>query len=356
MNKNNYELFERANKAFSYDDILIKPKFSTIKSRQDVNLKSSFLDRELLLPIMNANMDTVASVDLCNMIAINGGMGALHRFMSIEENVQMYLQLMNKGCQIVSVGISENEFERVKELVKNTGVYTVLIDVAHAANQSVVNMFKSLVSEYPQFKYIVGNFGNGDEVIDFLTHCGDRKPEAVKIGIGGGSLCTTRLVTGVGVPSLYSIMDCYAKLQDYNDNYHDIKIIADGGIRHIGDIVKALVAGADMVMLGSMFAGTDETPGSIITNHQGTFKEYRGSASFDSYKVQGKIASWRAPEGEATLVQYKGPIVNILNAISGGIRSACSYVGASNLVELREKSDFIFVTNNTVKENSAHGK
>ena len=337
---------------YTFDDILIEPCFSTIRSRQDVDLSQYFLDRIITLPVMNANMDTVASIEMCKALSTAGAIGTLHRFCSIEKNVQVYLDTCTQGTPspIVSVGVGIAEEERAKALIK-AGATRVLIDIAHAASSVMVETYTNLASQFSDVKFIVGNFGSADELTQFLVYVKPFKPDAVKVGIGGGSLCTTRIVTGCGVPTFSSVMECAAVAEDYN-----IKLIADGGIRSTGDIVKALAAGADVVMLGAMFAGTDETPGSVIKDTHGVFKEYRGSASLSSYITQEKVAKWRAPEGEATLVPYKGPVKNVLENINGGIRSACSYVGANDLAELRGKAKFIHVTSNAVIENGPHGK
>jgi IMP dehydrogenase len=338
---------------YTFDDVLIEPCFSTVKSRKDIDLSSSFLNLKLQLPVMNANMDTVSSVEMCNKMFEQGGIGTLHRFCSIEKNVEIFKAASSFGIPVVSLGVGKDEMKRARALV-NAGANVLLLDVAHAASYITVDMFNELKTTFlaKGIKYIVGNFGTGKEVLAFLERV-TYAPDAVKVGIGGGSLCTTRLVTGVGIPTLSSILDVTKALKSIGSK---VQIIGDGGIRHVGDIVKALVAGADTVMLGSMLAGTEESSGKFISNQKGSFKEYRGSASLGSYEVQGKVATWRAPEGEATLVSYKGPVINILNNINGGIRSACSYVNAFNLNDLRKNAKFNFVTGSTIVENSAHGK
>jgi IMP dehydrogenase len=203
-----------------------------------------------------------------------------------------------------------------------------------------------------------------------LAECG---AVSIKVGVGPGSVCSTRVQTGNGVPQLTAIMECRAAVDDYHkSNTSSMRptIIADGGIRTSGDIAKALAAGATAVMLGNMLSGTEETPGEVLafeTNngylrYYANYKEapealwhkkYRGSASLDSYKVQNKVASHRAPEGEATLVKYKGPVKNVLQTISGGLKSAFSYVNARNIDEFRENATLVRVTTNGASESKA---
>jgi len=331
-----------------FDDVLLEPVFSRVKSRQDVDPSIEFLEYKLTLPVTNSNMDTVASPELSKVLADYGTISSIHRFCSIEENVNLFNKSTFNGIKpIVSVGVHGNELARATALY-NAGAEVFLLDVAHAANVSVVDMFNCLKQSFKFAKFIVGNFGTEREVSDFL-HRADHKPDAICVGIGGGSMCLTRVVTGVGIPTLASIIDC----ADICEN-EGIQMMVNGGLRNSGDIVKALAAGADLIMLGSMFAGTDEASGSLSPDK--CYKEYRGSASLPSYEVQGKVASWRAPEGDSTWVSLKGPAVNVLNGINGGIRSACSYLDAYNIDELRAHARFIEVSSNTVLENRAHGK
>lgn len=346
-----------------FDDVLLEPVFSSIRSRQEVNPSTNFLGLNLSLPVTNSNMDTVASPALSKVLAEYGTVSSIHRFCTIEQNVALFKASTYLNVKpIVAIGVGEQETLRALALYRE-GANIFLLDVAHAANVAVVDMFNDLKRSISYAKIIVGNFGTGKEVSEFLNHV-DKKPDAVCVGIGGGSMCLTRVVTGVGIPTLASILDC-AEVCDEND----MQMMVNGGLRNSGDIVKALAAGADLIMLGSMFAGTDEASGKLCEEHIEILpdakltkhtcymhKEYRGSASLKSYEVQGKVASWRAAEGDSTWVPLKGPAVNVLNSINGGIRSACSYLNASNIDELRAHAKFNYVSLNTVQENSAHGK
>jgi len=343
-----------------FDDVLLECLFSNVRSRQDVDPSIDFLGLKLSLPVTNSNMDTVSSPGLSKVLHEYGTISSIHRFCTIEENVKTFKASIHNGITpIVSIGVGNEELKRAVAL-HAAGARIFLLDVAHAANILVVEAYNLLCNNVAPAQFIVGNFGTSKEVAEFLSKA-DRKPEAICVGIGGGSMCLTRVVTGVGIPTLASILDC----AEICDN-EGMKMMVNGGLRNSGDIVKALAAGADLIMLGSMFAGTDEASGQVcgtelcgIEEHDGyddLHKEYRGSASSPSYEAQGKIATWRAPEGDSTWVSPKGPAVNVLNTINGGIRSAYSYLNSFNIHELRANAKFNYVTSNTVQENKAHGK
>jgi IMP dehydrogenase len=326
-------------KLYNFDDVLITPVFSNVRSRKDVNLSTDFLGMKLSLPIVNSNMDTVASPVLCRALADYGTVGTLHRFWSVEQNVQAFKDSISNGREpIVSIGIGDKEFLRADALSK-VGAKIFMLDVAHAANVAIVEMYNKLRMNFPYHKFIVGDFGTGEEIKEFLNRV-VHAPDAVKVGISVGSVCVTRLTTGVGTPALSCLQDCAAELDNWGD---DIKLILDGGVSYYGDISKALIAGADLVISGSMFAGTEEAPGEFINNGSGKFKAYRGSASHESYIVQNKEAAWRAPEGIATLIPYKGPVLKVLNEINGALKSSCSYVNAFTITELKANGKFRFI-------------
>ncbi len=340
----------------TFDDVLIKPLFSTIKSRKDVDLTSKHLlglNVGLRLPVFSANMDTVTGINMAKAMSTAGGMGVLHRFWSIEDNVKAFQETESA----VSVGLGGQELERAKALI-DAGAQYFFIDVAHGATQEVADQLKA-IKAIKNVWVCVGNFASGESVAWFVHVCGKVRPDAFKIGVGPGSACTTRIKTGIGVPQLSAIIECAKETS--------IPVIADGGMKTPGDIAKALGAGASAVMLGGMLAGTEETPGEMImkaTSHSafgapltfGEFKKYRGSASKESYEAQGKDTAWRTAEGESFTVPYKGSVSDILQDIEGGLRSSFSYVGASNLKEFQEKVIFVSISAASIKENGAHGK
>lgn len=368
------------NEAITFDDVLIVPQFSTIESRKDVDLSVNRLNVKLKLPIMSANMDTITDHKFAIAMAQNGAVGCLHRFWDIETNLKEFREVfLYEGQQVIcSVGLGSKELERA-EALSNAGCTSFVIDVANAASIMVVKQLKELRNLLGNnISVVVGNFATGNAVKTFLEYSGS-SIDGIKLNIGAGSCCSTRLKTGVGYPQFSSIYEISKILKNV-----EITIIADGGMNSVADCAKALGAGAHILMSGSLFAGTDETPGETLwKNHYGdycakeivwpkkkledgtvifmdenefemqlpAFKKYRGSASKESYDVQGKNAPWRTTEGVSQLVPYKGPLKEVLQDIEGGLRSSFSYVGAKNLKEFHEKVEFVRVSSSTIIEN-----
>lgn len=343
-------------KLITFDDVLIAPKFSFLRSRKDVDTSTMLGHMTLSLPIISANMDTITGPNMAYAMTRAGGIGCLHRFSSVEQNVCDFLQVsIHKQPVIVSIGLGENELVRAKALYEE-GADMYCLDVAHGAQISVVEQYHALKELLPNSYIIVGNFAHRDSTDMFAKQLG-YWPDAIKIGVGPGSACTTRVKTGVGIPQLSAVRS-HASVP--------CQVIADGGCRFPNDIVKCLAAGATAVMLGGMLAGTEETPPVVnyftpydwdrktALEHFGV--SYRGSASKESYAAQGKDQSYITAEGESFTVPYKGPVAAVLADIEGGLRSAMTYVGAHNLQELRENSEFVEISSATRSENGAHGK
>lgn len=335
----------------TFDDVLLMPKFSTILSREDCETSTTFGTNpvssiSLDLPIISANMDTITGDKMTTLMSNEGGMGALHRFCTIQENIAMFNK--NRHC-IVSFGTGKKELERALSLYEE-GAYNFVLDVAHGASRIAVDAYNEFRRNLPKHAYdvhvMVGNFASYDSIIAFTKNV-EVKPDSFKVGIGGGSMCTTRIVTGVGVPTLASVMDCVKT---------GYPIIADGGIRNSGDVAKCLAAGAKAVMIGSMLAGTDETPGEVEMYNDIQHKVYRGSASKESYEAQGKVAKHRTPEGESTYIRCKGSASDVLQSIRAGVVSSMSYLNSIDLTEFRENASFINITSNGMAESKAHGK
>jgi IMP dehydrogenase len=369
----------------AFSDVLINPKFNLIESRANVSLETKFAGLTLRIPIISSNMDTVTESTMAAAMSLNGGIGALHRFSTVDQNVQMYYDSMDKTINskdfvlnssksisrpIVSIGVGDAEFERAMQLAE-AGAQVFLIDVAHGASMAVVKQYDRLRGRLgSNASIIVGNFANRKSIEDWLTHSkSGRKPDGLKIGIGGGSNCSTRVVTGCGRSTLSSLLDCVDVGLD---------LIADGGIRDSGDIAKSLAAGAKVVMLGSLLAGTDEAPGEVTeweevptgkyilsdnlltggwpeTRSIPKSKSYRGSASSESYAAQGKTATHRAPEGVSRTVPYKGAVKDILQTLEAGVRSAFTYVGASTSDEFRENAELVEISHSAHIESTPHG-
>lgn len=346
----------------SFDDVLITPKFSKIKSRKYVSPTNDFGN----IPIISSNMDTVTDAKMATKMSWNNALGCLHRFCSIDDNVKMFQDSPKKT--IVSFGLGTTELDRAKALYHAGAEYFVL-DVAHGANLSVVEQVKEFRKIYNNnASLMVGNFSTAQSINDFYYHLGSKDVESFKIGIGSGSACTTRIVTGCGVPLFGSILDCSTV---------GIPIIADGGIRNSGDYAKALGAGAAAVMIGRLFAATEESPTDVFYKKHDTdyltmdevykinnykfsdfkkYKKYRGSASKESYLVQGKVSDHRTPEGDAYYVPCTGPLRDVIQELDAGLRSAMSYVGAFTLQEFKEKVEFIKITQGGAIESTPHGK
>lgn len=330
----------------TFDDVLLEPQYSEISSRADVDLSTSLGPLNLKLPIISANMDTVTEFDMAYAMSKAGGLGILHRFAS-SQTVQEWIDSCNQSdiYTVVSKGISERDFS---EIVYGTpdAWDAICIDIAHADNENVLNFIKRIRSQVGDELYIIaGNVATPNGAVRLIN----AGANCIKIGIGPGSLCSTRLVTGHGVPQLTAIQNISNRIRS---DYPHISIIADGGIKNSGDIVKALAAGADAVMLGSLLAGTEEAPGRIIVENGLAYKEYRGMASYNAQKAIGKDKP--RVEGISTKVPYKGPVVHILDDLEAGIRSGLSYSGAYNLQELRQNAKFIKVSSNSLVENSTH--
>jgi IMP dehydrogenase len=374
------------NEALTFDDVLIVPKFSDVESRKDVDLSFNAHGYPYMaLPILSANMDSVTTQGMANTMLAHGAQACLHRFCSIEENVEMFKNSIygSFDCKqepFVSIGLGDKELDRARALF-DAGARYFIIDVANGAQMSVVGQVKKLRHSLGDIPLIVvGNFASTEGVLDFMFHSG-QLIDGLKIGIGPGSSCSTRVKTGCGYPQLSAILEISRALKSKNI---EVPLIADGGLKTPGDCAKALAAGASMLMSGSFFAGTDESPGTeyyinsngdailpelflardkndnlIRDEYSESFKrvkKYRGSASQESYEAQGKTGKHRTSEGESFLVPYKGSVKNILQDIEGGLRSAFTYVGAKNLKEFQEKAEFVRVTNAGYVEGTPYGK
>jgi len=346
---------------FTYDDVLVEPGFS-LGSR---DIATVFNERGVH-PVIAANMDTIAAVKLCKAALKNKGIAILHRFMSIEDRMSAWNELVkehpNKTNNIfISVGV--NEPDGILRLIRHDSRMNFCIDIAHGHSHKMKETIK-FIKENERAKIIAGNIATVKAYDDLC----DWGADIIKVGIGPGSHCTTRIVAGCGVPQLSALLNIVERrdemiacsTQAVNNEYYSKKIkpiIADGGIRNSGDIVKALVAGATYVMTGSLFAGCEETPGEVIDVHGTPSKVYRGMASKDAQVGWKKAdASKVVAEGEASIVAAKGSYEYILGQLLGGLKSGMSYVGALNIQELCEKGRFIKVTPNTLVENRPHGK
>ncbi len=341
----NWKDIKSRNHGLTFDDVLIMPKKSEVRSRKDPSLRSRLTKTKFLdTPIISANMDTVTEAPMAIAMHKMGGMGIIHRFMNIEKQILEIEQLKLAGAQIISasIGVNADFKERTASLVK-AGVNLLTIDIAHGHSVQMMETLKWLKDAYPDVEIIAGNLATPDAAIDLIEAGAD----AIKVGIGPGSMCTTRIITGCGVPQLTAIALCAEAAASYG-----VPVIADGGIRTSGDMVKAFAAGADSIMLGSMLSGTMETPGDIVNGK----KQYRGMASKKAQvSWRGDLPQGMAPEGESTYVTVKGHVSDVLHELMGGIRSGMSYVNATTIAEMREKAQFMEMSANGISESRAHG-
>lgn len=338
----------RVGKALCFDDILLVPQQSNISSRHEVDLSMSigYNNRkiDLSLPVIASPMDTVCDVDMCIAMSNAGGIGILHRYMSYQDQILKAQSLLEKNIAFGVAIASNNGYLAQADHLYNIGVRFFLVDTANGHGSYAVKAVAQLRNAFKDAHIMAGNVATKDGFLR-LAEAG---ADSVRVGIGGGSACTTRLVSGHGVPTLHSVMDAAQTFQHCS-------IVADGGIRNSGDMVKAFAAGANAVMLGSMLAGTDEAPGEILTDHNGReVKAFRGMASAAAQKdASGKVS---VAEGISTTILYKGSVKHILDQIRGGLGSGCSYTGVEKLSDLEEYAEYVTVSSLSLNESIPHAK
>ena len=333
--------------ALTYNDVLLEPQYSDIKSRSEVDIGSAFDGPSAYvpfrLPIIASPMDTISEEGMAIAMWRAGGLAVIHRYNTIEEQATIAgrATLAADCAAAAAIGTSADYLDRAQALYE-AGIRILCVDVAHGHHILMREALSALRSTFGDRVHIMaGNVATLEGYNDLV----DWGADSVRCNIGGGSICSTRIQTGHGVPGLHTIIECARS--DRN-----APIIADGGIRNSGDIVKALAAGADFVMLGSMLSGTDETPGDVINTPTGKAKSYRGMASKDAQMDwRGKTASL---EGISTTVPCKGPVNDLLGELERGIRSGFSYSGARSLKELQTKARFIRQTSSGQAESGTH--
>lgn len=360
-----------AKKGLTFDDVLLIPAESHVLPNEvklDTKLASNL---QLHIPLISAGMDTVTEGNMAIAMAENGDLGVIHKNLSIEAQVEEVKKAKGKTVDpnlphpavdnqgrllaAAAVGVTSDTFERAESLLE-ADADAIVIDTAHGHSAGVLRKIKEIREHFPNATLIAGNVATGEGTAALF----DAGVDVVKVGIGPGSICTTRIVAGVGVPQITAIYDAASVAQKYGK-----KIIADGGIKYSGDVVKALAAGGNAVMLGSMFSGTTEAPGTVFTNEGKQFKSYHGMGSVgamsqqhgssDRY-FQGGVneANKLVPEGVEALVPYKGDVSNIIYQIDGGLRAGMGYVGAGTIEELIENSQFVQITNAGLRESHPH--
>lgn len=360
-----------AKKGLTFDDVLLIPAESHVLPNE-VDLSTKLADNlKLNIPLISAGMDTVTEGAMAIAMALQGGLGVVHKNMSIQAqagevaNVKSVIVPASATKAAVddqhrllvaaAVGVTSDTFERAEALLE-AGAYAIVIDTAHGHSAGVLRKIKEIRYHFPNKTLIAGNVATGDGTRALF----DAGVDVVKVGIGPGSICTTRVVAGVGVPQITAIYDSATAAREYHK-----PIIADGGIKYSGDVVKALAAGGNAVMLGSMLSGTTEAPGELFEENGKKFKTYRGMGSVgamaqahgssDRYFLGGVIeANKLVPEGVEARVEYKGDVSDVVFQIDGGLRSGMGYVGAADIPSLIEKAQFVQITNAGLKESHPH--
>lgn len=355
----------------TFDDVLLIPAESHVLPNE-VDLHTELAPNlKLKIPLISAGMDTITEGAMAIAMALQGGLGVIHKNMSINaqagevanvKNVVVPSDVskaavdgQNHLLVAAAIGVTSDTFERAEALLEK-GADAIVIDTAHGHSAGVLRKIKEIQEHFPNVTLIAGNIATGDAARALF----DAGVDVVKVGIGPGSICTTRVVAGVGVPQITAIYDAATAAREYHK-----PIIADGGIKYSGDIVKALGAGGNAVMLGSMLSGTTEAPGDIFESDGKKFKTYRGMGSVgamaqshgssDRY-FQGGVneANKLVPEGVEARVAYKGDVSDIIFQIIGGLRSGMGYVGASKIDQLRENAQFVKITNAGLRESHPH--
>lgn len=360
-----------AKKGLTFDDVLLIPAESHVLPNE-VDLSTQLADNlKLHIPLISAGMDTVTEGPMAIAMALQGGLGVVHKNMSIQAQasevanvksvvvpasaIKAAVDDQNRLLCAAAVGVTSDTFERAEALLK-AGADAIVIDTAHGHSAGVLRKIKEIRDHFPDVTLIAGNVATGEATAALF----DAGVDVVKVGIGPGSICTTRVVAGVGVPQITAIYDAASVAHEYGK-----PIIADGGIKYSGDVVKALAAGGNAVMLGSMLSGTTEAPGEVFEDHGKKYKAYRGMGSVgamaqahgssDRY-FQGGVneANKLVPEGIEARVEYKGDVSDIVFQIDGGLRSGMGYVGAPDIPTLIDKAQFVQITNAGLRESHPH--
>ena len=341
--------------ALAYDDVLLVPRRSAVGSRQEVSLSTRLSRRiNLRLPVVAANMDTVCEWEMAVAMAQMGGVGIIHRFLPVEDHARQIEKVKEVGAELLvgaALGVGQDMTLRAKTCVA-AGAEVLVLDIAHGHAEHSLRAVRVIKDEFPEVDLIAGNIATGEGAVDLVEAGAD----AVKVGVGPGGVCTTRVVTGVGVPQV-------SALYDVMQSGVNAPIIADGGIRAGGDIAKALALGADTVMLGSLLAGTRESPGEVEETSTGPVKRLRGMASLEAAvlraarrgaELEDEYFEHRSPEGIERRVAYRGTASDVVRSLMGGVRSAMSYLGANDLETFRRNARFVRTTPAGLAESHPH--
>ena len=341
--------------ALTFDDVTLAPKYSEIlPSQVDTSIKITN-NLKLKVPLLSSAMDTITESKMAIAVAKAGGLGIIHRNLNIKEQILEIKKVKKKKLLVgAAVGAGVNEFKRAEKILKEK-VDMIVVDTAHAHTKKVSEIIKFIKKKKNKKTALcAGNIAT-PEAAKFLLKLG---VDVIKVGIGPGSICTTRLVAGIGVPQLSAILSVRNGIKNRN-----VKIISDGGIKYSGDLAKAFAAGADAVMIGSLFAGTDETPGKLIKRNGKLFKSFRGMGSVGAmnkgsadryFQSKQKDSSKYVPEGVEGFAKYKGKVSVIIYKLIGGLRSSMGYLGSKQIKHLRNKPQFVKITKAGFYESMVH--
>tara|TARA_Y100000741_G_scaffold331533_1_gene286898 strand:- start:2493 stop:3557 length:1065 start_codon:yes stop_codon:yes gene_type:complete len=341
--------------ALTFDDVTLAPSYSSILPSETIT--STKLSNNLILkiPLLSSAMDTVTEGKMAIAIGKRGGIGIIHRNLSVKKQVEEIRKVKSKKVLVgAAVGAGFYEYKRAETILKEN-LDLIVIDTAHGHTKKVSDIIKKIIKIKPKKTSLcAGNIATA-EAAKFLIKLG---VDIVKVGIGPGSICTTRLVAGIGVPQLSAILNVKKGLGKSR-----VSIIADGGIKFSGDITKALAAGADAVMIGSLFAGTDQSPGKIIKKNGKFYKNFRGMGSIGAmnkgsadryFQIKQKNTSKYVPEGVEGFIKYKGNVDKIIYQLIGGLKSSMGYLGSKNVINLRKKPKFYKITKAGFFESMVH--
>jgi len=339
----------------SFDDVLLLPDYTELK-REEIDF-SSYLTQTIKLnvPLVSSPMDTVTEEILAETIALEGGIGIIHRNLPIDQQALMVKKIKDKRLLVgAAVGAGKDFEERVRELIK-AQVSVIVIDSAHGFSKSVIEATSFIKKNYPKVPLISGNVATYEGAKALIKAGAD----TLRVGMGPGSICTTRIISGMGVPQITAILETVRAAKPSK-----IPVIADGGIRSSGDITKALAAGASTVMIGSLFAGTEEAPGELVIINGKKYKSYRGMGSISAMKEGGAARYGQKyqkgkekkliAEGIEGLVPYRGKLTDFVSQLIGGLKAGMYYLGAKTIAELQRKARFIKITHGSLVESYPH--
>ena len=340
--------------ALTFDDVLLVPRYSSVlPSETNLNIDLGY-NLKLKIPFLSSAMDTVTESDMAIAMAQKGGLGIIHRNLSIDGQSREIKKVKKKNLLVgAAVGTGNEDLMRTKSIL-DSGVDLIVVDTAHGHSAKVIEILSKIKKINSKVPICVGNIASGEAALKLYNEAAD----ILKVGIGPGSICTTRMMAGIGVPQITAVLKVKKSMKNKK-----IKIISDGGVKFSGDIIKGIAAGADVIMMGSIFAGTEESPGKKFKYKSKFYKSYRGMGSIGAmlagssnryFQKNYKNKSKFVPEGVEARVFYKGSVDKILYQLQGGLRSSMGYIGAKTIAEIKKKAKFIKITKAGFYESMVH--